>query len=203
LHGSFPIPLEFLVKAALVPRCNQPDNCRHSVRICRCASVQDLTLSSVHRRHSVRICRCASVQDLTLSPVPFVRVRRTVTFIVPRFSLGPVLFPVIIDALSVPVKLTPNPFLSRPRPVSGHHPTLVSSGKTVTEPVSLGPALFPVITRPLSVPVKLSSNSSLRRPRPVFRLSPVHAFLVQVKLTLSPSPFVWSFSLKLPVTLVL
>jgi len=41
------------------------------------------------------------------------------------------------------------------------------------------------VTRPLLAPSR-------------YRLSPVHALLIQVKLT--PSPFVWSFSLKLPVT---
>jgi len=53
------------------------------------------------------------------------------------------------------------------------------------------------VTRSFSVPVKLSRTRPLLAPFR-YRLSPVHALLIQVKLT--PSPFVWSFSLKLPVT---
>ena len=52
----------------------------------------------------------------------------------------------------------------------------------------------------LSVFVELSVSLSFRSALAPFRyrLSPVHALLVQVKLTPSPSLFLWSFALKLP-----
>jgi len=88
--------------------------------------------------------------------------------------------------------------------------------KTATSPVSLRPRPVSGSQRPFSVLVKLSRTRislvpNRYRPSPVkspvnrfalapfrYRLSPARALLVQVKLT--PSPFVWSFSLKLPIT---
>ena len=112
---------------------------------------------------------------------------------VPRPSLGPVLFPVINVALSVPVKLTPNPFLLRPRPVSGSQRPFSVLVKLSRTRISLVPNRYR--PSPVKSPVNRCALAPFR-----YRLSPVHALLVQVKLTPSPSPFVWKFSLKRPVT---